>query len=141
MKFSCFSIFLITFAAVVYGHNIEEFPIFGSQDYAAEKISRDWPFEDNVDKRPFLTRDCFRPVDGSPKPIMCMAAISAWSFDMKSKSCKSTVYGGCNPTKNLFYTKAQCEEVAKPVCKKLLHILENVDLINILDILIYKVQD
>uniref|UniRef100_A0A6P7GVK0 Uncharacterized protein LOC114343421 isoform X3 n=1 Tax=Diabrotica virgifera virgifera TaxID=50390 RepID=A0A6P7GVK0_DIAVI len=141
MKFGCSSIFLIAFTAFVYGQEQVEEQIIGRQEYAVEKIAQVWPWNDKVDDRPFRTRDCFRPVHGSPEPYICYAYIPSWRWDMKSKACKHVIYGGCNKTKNLFFTKAECEKVAKPVCEKLTDSLENINLLDILDMLIYKVQE
>ncbi|XP_050508332.1 uncharacterized protein LOC126885678 isoform X2 [Diabrotica virgifera virgifera] len=141
MKFSCLSIFLIASTAFVYGLEKGVDQIFERQEYAVEKIAQVWPWKDKVNDRPFRTRDCFRPVDGSPEPISCKAFLLAWRWDMKSKSCKPSAFGGCNKTKNLFFTKAECEAVAKPVCKKFSDILENINLIDVLDVLIYKLQE
>uniref|UniRef100_A0A6P7GJE8 Uncharacterized protein LOC114343421 isoform X2 n=1 Tax=Diabrotica virgifera virgifera TaxID=50390 RepID=A0A6P7GJE8_DIAVI len=141
MKFGCSSIFLIAFTAFVYGQEQVEEQIIGRQEYAVEKIAQVWPWNDKVDDRPFRTRDCFRPVDASITPVGCYANIPTWRWDMKSKACKYVIFGGCNETKNLFFTKAECEEVAKPVCKKFTDILGKINLLDVLDVLIYKLQE
>ncbi|XP_050508336.1 uncharacterized protein LOC126885679 [Diabrotica virgifera virgifera] len=135
MKFVYFPIFLVAFTSLVYTQNyIKE------QEYAVERIAPDWYAEDNLDL-PFLPRDCFRPVHDHKKGSGCPSTIVSWRWDMKAESCKLAAYGGCKPSKNLFFSMRECIRVAQPVCKRLIEDLKNYTLLDLLDMLIYKIQD
>jgi len=49
------------------------------------------------------------PCEGRPTFVLCDMAISGFTFDPVSKTCKSYDDGGCGETKNSFRTLGECE--------------------------------
>ncbi|XP_050508381.1 trypsin inhibitor-like isoform X11 [Diabrotica virgifera virgifera] len=62
----------------------------------------------------FTESDCLAPVHSGP--IVCLAGIPVWRYDIYSRICVRDIYGGCNATKNNFKSREECEAVTKAVC-------------------------
>ncbi|XP_050508377.1 trypsin inhibitor-like isoform X7 [Diabrotica virgifera virgifera] len=62
----------------------------------------------------FTESDCTASV--SSGPIMCMAYMPVWKYDINARHCVRAIYGGCLATKNNFKSLEECETVTKSVC-------------------------
>ncbi|XP_072386502.1 uncharacterized protein [Diabrotica undecimpunctata] len=110
MKFIYFLFSLVALTALVYAND---------QEVTVENIAPSLlETEEVLNARAYLPRDCFRPVE-SDVGMACMALFRVWRWDIKAKACVRDNYGGCNRTKNNFFSLEKCNEVAKPVCENL----------------------
>nr|CAI5861956.1 unnamed protein product [Callosobruchus analis] len=63
----------------------------------------------------FTVEDCVKDVEAGP--IGCKANFPVYMWDVETKQCESTIYGGCNPTNNMFWSLEDCESIARPICE------------------------
>ncbi|CAG9835834.1 unnamed protein product [Diabrotica balteata] len=131
-----FFIFLFAFSAFAYNQIYAR-----HQEYSVEKIAPWWYRRGLYENRTFESKDCFRDVEDARANIRCLALFYVWRWDMKTQSCVLTDYGGCFPTMNNFESLEECNKIAKPVCQQLVEDLKDINILDILDFFIYKVQN
>ncbi|CAG9835832.1 unnamed protein product [Diabrotica balteata] len=68
----------------------------------------------------YRPEDCFLPVTIVYEAMCLIASRTVWRWDVKTRSCVTDMTHGCTNTKNNFKTEDECNEIAKPVCEKLL---------------------
>jgi len=63
---------------------------------------------------PCVERACEQRIKAGP----CEAAIPLWAFDKSEDRCVEFLWGGCQPNRNNFLTKAECERSCPNPCSR-----------------------
>lgn len=59
--------------------------------------------------------DCYEGPESSKGNITCSLKIEVYNWN--NGECRPAIYGGCNPSMNLFKAIEECEEVAGKICE------------------------
>ncbi|XP_057661982.1 kunitz-type serine protease inhibitor bitisilin-3-like [Diorhabda carinulata] len=65
--------------------------------------------------RPFEVKDCKQHLSARTG-FKCFAYMERYQWSNSKQQCILAIYGGCNPTKNNFFTLEECQKVATPIC-------------------------